>query len=284
MKKTSTLQQKLKSYSAVAGAVAASAAATDANAQNIVYTDVSPDATVNATTPSYDLDLNNDGTVDFVFGFYAGVYNYGTMQFPYNLTFVYTDSVTTNMVDTSAAAGNDWALVHNMNDPIGPTANEWNAQGGWLLGYAFTTIPYSGGNWLGQTDKYLAVQFEIGTNTHFGWVRLDHSADADSITIKDYAYEATPNTQILAGDMTVGVPSITNNSAKVFSFNKVINVNLGEVKDAVISVHDMTGREVSSVKLAGGSTQIDLTSAAEGIYTVSINTVEGRAVTKVAIK
>lgn len=281
MKNKSTLQQRLKSYSALAGAVAATAgAATEANAQ-IVYTDVTPDTTVNATNTAYNLDLNNDGTVDFIFGFYAGVYNYGSQSFPYNLTYVYTQSTATNKVDTMAT---EFPAVHNLNDSIKAT-NKWSDAGAWLLGYAFTTLPYSGGDWLGATDKYLGVQFAIGTNIHHGWVRLDHASNASSITIKDYAYNTVPLAPIKAGEtsVTVGIPAIELN-AKVYAHNKVVNVKLGEVKDATISIVDVTGREVTALALGAGSTQIDLSAEASGVYFVNVKTAEGNKVTKVSIQ
>jgi hypothetical protein len=283
MKKTSTLQQRLKAYSAFAGAVAATAGASDANAQ-IIYTDVTPDATVDMTTTTYNLDLDNNGTVDFVFGFYAGVYNYGTMSFPYNLTYVYTASATTNKVDTLGSASDDFPIVHNSGDAIAPT-NGWSGSGAWLLGYAFTSLPYSSGNWLGQTDKYLAVEFAIGTNIHYGWVRLDHAADASSITIKDYAYESMPMLPITAGAMpiTTGIQTLDANT-KVYAYNKTVNVDLGTAQDAVISVVDMTGREVAATSLAAGFTTIDLRNEAEGIYCVNVRTAEGTKVVKVSIR
>lgn len=293
MKKTSTLQQKLKAYSAVAGAVAASAATADAQ---IIYTDVTPDMTVNTVGGSYNLDLNNDGTVEFVLGYSQIPLTFGTAPYTYtynyNVILAQSPSPTTTQIDTAAVANFVFpeAEDHSANDPIGPT-NPWFSGYGTnsvhFLAAASTLDPtsYNWGQWVGAVDKYLAIKFNIGANTHYGWARLDINSAANSFTIKDYAYESLPNTPILAGATpAVGIASLEAKGAKVFSFNKVINVNLGNVTDAVISVLDMTGREVSSIALAGGSTQIDLTSAAAGIYSVAINTAEGRSVTKVAIK
>lgn len=286
MKKTSTLQQKLKSYSAVAGAVAATAAVTDAKAQ-IIYTDVTPDVTLTADTTGqvYDLDLNNDGTADFTIVAVSGVYPYGTMQLPYNWVFAYSATPTTNQMDTLVGGGNATA-AHNMNDNIG-AANMWDV--GYssynlhLFGLDFTTLGFTAGNWLGATDKYAAIKFDISGSTHYGWARMSMAADASTITIKDYAYNGVANVPLLAGQ-TVGITDVTLNNVKVFAANKQVNVNLGDAKDAVITIHDVMGREVSSMNLAGGSTMIDLSTEANGIYTVSINTAAGRSVTKVAIK
>ena len=60
MKKT-TLNKKLKSYSALA--VSALAASSAANAQ-IIYTNIA-DTLLDASGETYSIDLNNDATIDF---------------------------------------------------------------------------------------------------------------------------------------------------------------------------------------------------------------------------
>jgi hypothetical protein len=289
MKKNSTLQQKLKSYSAVAGAVAATAVVTDANAQ-IVYTDVNPDLTVTATSTGagFNLDLDNNGVVDFVVGAVSGIFTYtsssgGTMQFPYNLAFAYTAAPTTNMMDTIAPDG--FTVAHNTNDNIS-AVNLWDNSGQFTLGYDFTTVSAVYGQWPGATDKYLALKFDIGGTTHYGWARLTVSADAGTITLKDFAYESTANLPILAGatSSVTGIASLELKDVNVFSYERKVNINLGEVKDATISITDMAGREVSSVQLNSGSTQIDLSNVSAGIYMVSVNSAEGRTTAKISIQ
>jgi len=57
----STLNKKIKGYSTLAGSLLAMANVADGQ---IVYTDIA-DVTVSGDGASYDLDLNNDGTVDY---------------------------------------------------------------------------------------------------------------------------------------------------------------------------------------------------------------------------
>src|SRR5688572_17386495 len=62
MQAKTTLKEKLKSYSVLAGSLAGFG--TVANAQ-IVYTDVTPDYTAVNNNDSFLLDLNNDLVMDF---------------------------------------------------------------------------------------------------------------------------------------------------------------------------------------------------------------------------
>lgn len=56
----------------------------------------------------------------------------------------------------------------------------------------------------GITNGFLGLRFGIVVgdtvdNTHYGWLRLDVAADLRSVTIKDFAYQQTPDSAIQAG-------------------------------------------------------------------------------------
>ncbi|HYG50732.1 MAG TPA: T9SS type A sorting domain-containing protein [Flavobacteriales bacterium] len=276
MKKNSTLQQKLKSYSAVAGAVtAATAVTTDAEAQ-IIYTDVSPDLVVNVSGTGYNFDLNGDATVDFTVGFQSGTYS----GFAYNYIFAYSLTPTTNQIDTVSGGT---SAAHNVNDPINAT-NLWSPGYGTstthALALSIPSLSYNIGDWVGATDKYLAFKFAIGANTHYGWARLDVSSTSNSVTVKDFAYESMPSTQILAGATPSAVADIELNNITVFSAGKQINVDVADLQNASVIVRDLTGRAVYASNLNNSFTQINMDSAAEGVYTVTVSSTDGRTTTK----
>src|SRR5947207_6635664 len=62
MKDVSSLKKKMAGYSAMVGAVLAANHHVDAQ---VVYHDIVPDTFVRNANPIYDLDMNNDGIVDF---------------------------------------------------------------------------------------------------------------------------------------------------------------------------------------------------------------------------
>ena len=276
MKKNSTLQKKIKSYSAVAGAVTAATAVTNEAHAQIIYTDITPDAVVSTTGTKFDIDLNGDATVDFSVAFTSGTYS----SLPYNYCLAYTTLGTTNQIDSSASNG--YAEVHALNNNIN-SSNLWN------IGFAGTGVnqhllgltlgPYTIGNWLGVTDQYLAVKFDIGGTNHYGWIRMDVSATANSITVKDMAYDAGNDVGILAGAMPLGVAKIELEGVKVFNNGKQININIGSIEAANVVVRDLTGREVYSSNLNNTFSQINMENTADGIYTVTV-TANSKVTTK----
>lgn len=282
MKKNSTLQQKLKSYSAVAaGAAAVTAISGDANAQ-VMYTDVSPDVTLSTNGDTYALDLDNNGVVDFTFAFISGVY---AGVYPYNYILAYSGSLSsTNQLDTSAATG--YTTAHAMGDPIN-SSNLWNvgygAAGQHLIGVSFTSVGVTAGEFPAAGDKYVACKFDIAGTNHYGWARINVASNTASITIKDYAYDATANTAISAGDMgtTTGIVSNKLEGVNVFAGNnKQLNVNLGDIQNATVMVTSITGQEVYKAQQNTSYSQIDLSAVANGIYNVVVNTADGRSFSK----
>ena len=73
-------------------------------------------------------------------------------------------------------------------------------------GYKITILK---GQFANTTAKYLGFRFTGSGGPHYGWMRLSVVADPSvfpSLTVKvsGYAYEATPNTAIIAGDRGLG--------------------------------------------------------------------------------
>jgi hypothetical protein len=224
-----------------------------ANAQ-IIYTDIL-DATPNA---SYSLDLNNDGTDDFAIQFAGGqsVVCYpnsgnayggnigGTLHLAYALPYGY------NICDTLTA----WYHA----------TNPGTMGGGTSVGY-----------WPNVTDKYLALKLVVGANTYYGWARFDFLFGSGSFTIKDYAYESTPNTCIKAGQAPL---SIKNNSVQsVFSIapNPMISIatitTTTFLKNATASICNAAGQVIKQVEnISGNSVKLFRGDLPSGIYFVQL--------------
>jgi hypothetical protein len=294
MKKV-TLQNKLKAYTAIAGAVTAASAV---NAQ-VVYTDIIPDTTVNTPGGAYLLDLNNDGTADFAIAYDQVPVTFnttggGTVVYTYDMIVAGGNNPATNQIDTATvqSAGNPGfpqSDVHANGAPIGP-ANLWFSGYGsgntHFLAAASTYDPatYNWGSWTGAVDQYVALKFDIGGQTHYGWARLDVAQAANSFTIKDYAYDATPNTLINAGDMTTAVPYQMLNGVKVFAFENKVNIALGDNINANVVITDMTGRVINTTIIPSGNQQLNLAGQSAGMYLVTITTEAGSSITKVMIQ
>ncbi|MEZ5015076.1 MAG: T9SS type A sorting domain-containing protein [Chitinophagales bacterium] len=187
---------RLAAYSAMAGAFVAIANESDAT---VVYTDPA-DVTVDLGF-YLPVDIDADGHVDFLIlctsiatnwtvgveiGYYAGL-SYGN---PSNQVVGYLGIL-------------PYGSALDFGDAIDAGAS--------FLAYntAFLASIYSSGTYgafANTTDKYMGFQFIAGDgNLHYGWMRLDVSVGPVSITVKDFAYDDSPHTAIVAGDM--GGPS-----------------------------------------------------------------------------
>ena len=220
----------------------------------IIYTDI-PDATPNAT---YPLDLNNDTIVDFLIQFDLG------------------DKVVCTPQNDNAYSGNfvggvhlPWALSEST--PICDLLATWygaTTPGTMAWG---TSIGY----WVGATDNYLALKLLVGTTTHYGWVRLDLLGTSTSFTIKDYAYQSTPNACILSGQTTLDRSD--NSSKTIFSIfpnpfisSTTIHTN-GNLQNATLTIYNFNGQILKQVTTISGQTvSISRDNLPSGLYFIRL--------------
>jgi hypothetical protein len=273
------LQNKLSRYTAAAATLVAAAGA---NAQ-VVYTDA-PDQTVDddadANGFSFGLiDLDNDMNLDFIVA--ARDTTVSGTRYRYTLAAPYGSAG--NAIANENPSGYDYALALNMNDVI-DAGLTWLSATNTMAYNVDSANPYNE-NWNGVTDKYLGLKFAIGGNMHYGWARLDVDAIGDVFTIKDWAYNATADASILAGqtaglvseqmDQMVHFVNQPNNSVKV-----VINENL---TNGTISVVSSTGAVVSTGKVDGETFIVDMNGLAAGIYVISAEFNEGSMTKKMIV-
>ncbi len=249
------------------------------NAQ-IVYTDVNPDTTVKCMSPnfpcnkSYNLDLNNDGTIDFKL--YSAWY---TSPCLIN---------TTKEVYISSQSGNGfYTLVMNANDVI--DSNLVFSTSNVILrsitsdgSLVWNSCMSSSGS--AFADRYLGLQLIVGANIYYGWVRLDvgvidHPLILAQIILKDYAYNTIPNQPILAGQ-TVATGIVENAFASSIHLfpspaTNHLTIALGSnIKKVEVTIADITGKIIYSTT-ASDTQKIEVNTQdfAAGIYVVQIQTV-----------
>ena len=201
------IEKRLRMYSIAARAAGVSVLALAPSAQaKVVYT---PADQVVGGNGVYELDVNGDGTVDFL----IQQWNFGNWA-------------SNNQLLADAAFGN--ALVGQRNfasalqsgASIGP--NQKFISGGYngqpmLSVTHFTTggTSYVHGFWLDVRNRYLGLKFQINGQTHYGWARLTVTRELFHFTaaLTGYAYETQPNTAIKAGQTSGGeADSITSRS------------------------------------------------------------------------
>jgi len=229
MKKQLTLSEKLKRYSLLTAGTLASAAAADAQ---VVYTDVNPDYTGYGSYYGdvFSIDLNNDGITDFTI--IAMSYSGGDSNIYWSSNSVvaepqYGNSVAVlsslpEAIDSGIAIGTN-LVWGNDNEQMLRFRYRWQDRSYWS-----STGVTSFGNFLNQSEKFLGVRFSFGGEQYYGWIRLSVSSGAYDFTIYDFAYDASANTPITAGD--IGCPTFyadddndffgnTNDAGAVFCYN-----------------------------------------------------------------
>ncbi len=284
----SSRREKLARYSAFAGAVATAAGA---QAQ-IIYTDVNPDATF-STGNQYSLDINNDATPDFVIS--AETISGSTSGVSYTGIGVVISTAGNNAVvgGPGTLLPADYASALNLYTMIDNTSAYVQASSSSGIpivmagtGTAGGLLPITAGNWLGQSDKFLGLRFEAGGNTYYGWARLDVDGTGSSFTIKDYAYESTPDAGISAGDQPVSVneQNVANSVNMLLQGNDlVVNVLNTELHNGSVIVTNLAGQVVANHPINGTTGRYDVSSYAKGMYIITVRFNEGQKTQKLFI-
>lgn len=258
------LQQKLKSYSLTAGTLTL---AVSGSAQ-INYTDANPDIIVENNNYQYDFDIDGDGTNELGFYVYSSSGNgYATLRL--------STSSTINAIrgTQSSSFSTPEVRVLNSGDSIRPAANDWRTDSYQYLGiYTGPSTIY--GNWNGVADKYMAIQFEISGQTHYGWVRMTVTPGSDTLIIKDYAYNSSPGLGLTAGEglLPTSVNSLEVQNPQVLVFDQTLFVNL-PAQTAIegnIQLFNSAGQLVKSITITDSAMRIALSELPIGIYFVQI--------------
>ena len=162
------------------------------NELDIVYKDIEPDFMSKNIGDFYDLDLNNDGTIDFfISSFISSDYEWLVIEAP---------DLNSSNGCISIEPWYDVALPLSIGTEItNPNNQGFYSNGAYIAtGYCFLAQESCDYDWKDKNDKYLGLRFLVNGQTHYGWARLDVTS-ASNWVIKDYAYNATPNLPILAG-------------------------------------------------------------------------------------
>jgi hypothetical protein len=295
MKKTITLDEKIKKY----GAFALSVAGASTISAQVVYTDINPDQVLTTTTNPYILDFNNDAVPDIGFGMFEGVINTTYGGLPVTVDYIGGGA----FFGTFANSSNGWMGVYGSNGmaPIGlNNGSSIGSQGmfsnddssGILGGKADVALggfPYGtfqSGDFIGQ-EKFLGVRFDVAGAIHYGWVRVEIASNFSSMTIKDYAYEATAGVAINAGDVgggnSVGIDNLSNDIIIRNLYNK-LNIELVNADNASISLVNLAGQIVINDQMNSNVKEINMNDLTTGVYMVNVTTDKGSITKKIYVK
>ncbi|MFA6261343.1 MAG: T9SS type A sorting domain-containing protein [Bacteroidia bacterium] len=158
----------------------------------IVYTDINPDTIIAASAAeqikSYFLDLNNNGSYEFELRHFNPGPGMESVELQSNANGLQEVLIT--------ASGH--ALVKSITENIAPGSGNWG-----LDQFGILDDP-----WYTSGDKYFGMRFKINAQWHYGWARINIATDRLSFTVKDYAYQQTPNVSINAGQSVTGIGNL----------------------------------------------------------------------------
>lgn len=220
----------------------------------IVYTDIIPDTTVSTF---YPLDLNNDAIIDF----YIQIGQIEVKCFPQN---------------SNAYLGDFVGGLH-LTQALSSSSTICASQATWYDSNNAGTMAsvLSTSYWLGVTNKYLGLKLIVGSNTYYGWARLDSINPSGPFIIRDYAYNSTPNACIQAGQITLGITKNTNKNVSSifpnpFSSSTVIQTSVN-LKNASLTICNSYGQIVKRVENISGQTiSVSRDNLASGLYFIRL--------------
>lgn len=271
------LSRRLTHYGALSAAIAG---VSGLNAQEqISYTDIVPDYS-GTPNPYYIIDFNGDFTNDLaIFSSSSGIFAYA---FGSNKVLGSINSFVASYPSYSIGpynVGIIYPFALNSDAIISAGQNTWLNYTGFDYGaIVMNASSCSYGLWCDVQDKFIGVQFKIGSNTHYGWARLDIATNGNIWTIKDYAYNVTPNAPILAGQTTsLGVDENTLSKIKIVALHK--SIALYNLQDATkYRLFNMTGQEVLKGTTENRNYVIEATALASGIYVVELGDTKSNAI------
>lgn len=270
------LQKRLGKYTAAAAALVSASGAT----AQIVYTDIT-DLAHPGNEIGVGLDLNNDGNFDFAIFSADTISATTTVRTRYTVVAPYGTAAASNAIAGEAPSGFDYALALNSGDMIDNTLN-WIAATNTMAYNVDSSNPYNE-NWNGVTDKYLGLKFVVGGNTHYGWARMDVQAVADVWTLKDYAYNATANTGLLAGQTAGLTENVESTLHFVNQNDNTVKIMLNGLTDGTITLVSASGQTVSTGKTSSDEYIVNLNGLTAGVYVINAEFAAGRTTKKVIV-
>ena len=261
----------------------------------IIYTDVNPDVALNAPDSSsiYELDLNNDNSLDFIVRLDKYTDTYSNSNFTgQHAYFSVASSATGNYflketkpysISTSTSGSFLSPIILNQGEGVKASDTRWklpnsiqsnySSSYGILGAYIKGTDSYNVyrnikvGEWRGIEDKYVGLKVASGNDTIYGWVRLSVNTLLNSITIKDYAY-GNAGENIKAGE---GASSVTENNFFKPSYslnNQILSINnLSELQKQFdqLKIINTAGKTILSSKI---KPKINLQNVNDRIYII----------------
>ena len=247
-----------------------------AHTQEIVI-DVEPDEVIVASSTPFSIDFTNDAVDDFTFRVQTMVGDtvLGGQPSTYDGSSAIVECPAGQPMGITA--NGSFSLTNLGGGASVSSADEFGLDTSYPLGInllidaGIGIFPYVYGNFLGVSNQYLGARFTDGGNTHYGWIELSVSAEADTIIIHRYAYSATPEVSIDAGDGDASLFFTEDLGIRVWSSSDLIHVELqSDYLGSQFSLFSISGKELIITELVELSSEIDVRYLPQGMYILHV--------------
>ena len=252
--------KKLRNYGAMSAAILAGANAFG----QVVYTDID-DVTLVPGDEGFLIDLNDDGTTDFEIENFPAA---GAVIFP-----GINGSANSNAFVGFQSGNFEYPsnlVAGDVIDATSPTTPAGERGDLNFYGCAYTNSQFCDG----VVDGFIGLIFQFNGNTHYGWARVDVAADVSEYTLRDFAFDATPDAPIVAGDNALSLADNVIEGLSTYVSNNVLTIDARQPLEAV-TIHNVSGQVVISQKLSNTTESVNLSALSTGMYIATIET-EGK--------
>lgn len=196
------MNRKIKQYSAFA-LVAASVLPLSCN-KDVEENDVNIDDKVinmvlNAVTSGTSfnkedsIDINGDGQFDFTLTIDGKVVG------PDSYSYAVINGINTgnHILSTDQSFGYysiPFSTVKNSGDKLNSSSANWEIKSYFSYKENSTSLGFAG-----DGDKFIGFRFKAGLNTHYGWMKMNVASDYKTLTVKEVAFNKTPDAEIEVG-------------------------------------------------------------------------------------
>lgn len=142
------------------------------------------------------IDINDDGMLDFEIE--LDLYKDAEDDFDYELWLDYEEFG--NEFLTQEINSEEYIKSLNKNDLISGGSSTWYRYCNFFEIEKTPGNPEEKYGFAGKGDILVGVRFLIGTQLHYGWMKINAAADYKSIIVKEVAYDIRPNVEVRAGE------------------------------------------------------------------------------------
>jgi len=261
------LKKEILKYSSAAAAVLAG---TGVNAQ-YQYTNI-PDTTINTNNGFYNLDLDQDGLMDFTLTQYVDTGVTGTT----NAVLIQPYTGTVHRI--AGKQVNQYNYPYNMQaaEILDGTTNFNGAGGQFTTGYLTFVVDgqsYPNSNWVGPvSDGYLGLQLWKSGLPYFGWARLAIGDSSESFTVKDFSVNLTVDSAIVVGAELIGeVENTLGRVTFIQNDGRILFTKPSSIEELNIRLLDINGKMLQEVAFRDEKMEMFLGEIPSAVYIIEMH-------------